>query len=282
MHFLNINQLTSEQILDIFELTDRLRLRKSEPLLADKTMILFFPQTSLRTRVSFEKGISDLGGACITFPPETLDKKEAPGDIVRYLENWGDGIIARIPDLCKLEELSAYASVPVINAMTAHNHPCEIMADLYALRTLRDNYRELTYTFVGPPGNISRTWLEAAQALNLSFHHVCTPGHEMDSGNHPGYTFHTSLDSVLPESDVILTDSLPKDFLTPEYIGAYQITLDRMKQTRPGALLNPCPPFFRNEEVSEEVIASPYFAGFGFKKSLIYLQQAILIYCLSH
>lgn len=95
MHFLNINQLTSEQILDIFELTDRLRLRKSEPLLADKTMILFFPQTSLRTRVSFEKGISDLGGACITFPPETLDKKEAPGDIVRYLENWG---MASLPE----------------------------------------------------------------------------------------------------------------------------------------------------------------------------------------
>lgn len=87
--FLNINQLTSEQILDIFELTDRLRLRQSEPLLEGKTMILFFPETSLRTRVSFEKGIRDLGGACITFPPETLEKKEAPGDIVRYLENWG-------------------------------------------------------------------------------------------------------------------------------------------------------------------------------------------------
>lgn len=167
MHFLNINQFTAEQILDIFELTDRLRLRKSEPLLEGKTMILFFPETSLRTRVSFEKGIRDLGGACIPFPPETLDKKEAPGDIVRYLENWGDGIIVRTPDLCKLKELSAYASVPVINAMTAHNHPCEILADLYALRSLRDNYRELTYTFVGPPGNISRTWLEAAQTESL-------------------------------------------------------------------------------------------------------------------
>ncbi|WP_200905956.1 hypothetical protein [Paenibacillus sp. IHB B 3415] len=123
MHFLDISQLTAEQILEIFELTDQLRYRSPEPLLAGKTMILFFPDTSLRTRISFEKGIRDLGGAYITFPPEALDKKESPGDMIRYLENWGDGIIARYPELSKLEELSAHASIPVINAMTAHNHP---------------------------------------------------------------------------------------------------------------------------------------------------------------
>ncbi|AIQ58349.1 ornithine carbamoyltransferase [Paenibacillus borealis] len=281
MHFLDITHFTSEQILEIFELTDQLRYRTSEPLLQGKTMILFFPDTSLRTRISFEKGIRDLGGEYIMFPPEALEKKETPGDMVRYLENWGDGIIARYPDLSKLEELSAHATIPVINAMTSHNHPCEILADLYALRSTRDNYRDLTYTFVGPAGNISRTWMEAAKVLNLSFNHVCSADQRIDS-DHPNYNFHNDLDSVLPESDVILTDSLPVTCLTQEYIGAYQITLDRMKRTRPGALLNPCPPFFRNEEVSEDVIASPYFAGFGFKKSLIYLQQAILLYCLSH
>lgn len=282
MHFLSINQLSSEQVLEIFALTDRLRLNKPAPLLEGKTMILFFPETSLRTRVSFEKGIRDLGGAYTTFPPETLDKKELPGDVIRYLENWGDGIIARHPDLNKLEALSAYGSIPVINAMTAHNHPCEILADLYALRTLRDDYLKLTYTFVGPAGNIARTWMEAAQVLNLSFHHVCSPGNDMGSVNQRNYTFHTSLDSILQESDVILTDSLPRDFLTPEYLSKYQITLERMKRTRAGAQLCPCPPFYRNEEVSEEVIASPYFAGFGFKHSLLYVQQAILLYCLTH
>ncbi|MEK4328868.1 ornithine carbamoyltransferase [Paenibacillus sp. FSL R7-0312] len=281
MHFLDIGQLTAEQILEIFELTDQLRYRSPEPLLDGKTMILFFPDTSLRTRISFEKGIRDLGGAYITFPPDALDKKESPGDMIRYLENWGDGIIARYPELSKLEELSAHASIPVINAMTAHNHPCEILADLYALRSIRENYRELTYTFIGPAGNISRSWMEAAKALNLSFNHVCTPGNEMGT-NTTNYAFHTSLDSVLPESDVILTDSLPVTCLTQEYLGAYQITLERMRCAKPEAILNPCPPFFRNEEVSEDAIASPYFAGFGFKKSLIYLQQAILIYCLSH
>lgn len=281
MHFLGISQFTLEQITEIFELTDQFRLRTSKPLLQGKTMILFFPDTSLRTRISFEKGIRDLGGEYITFPPESLDKKESTADVIRYLENWGDAIIARYPSLLKLEELATHASIPVINAMTSHNHPCEILADLYAIRTLRGHYRELTYTFVGPAGNISRTWMEAAQVLDFSFNHVCTSGQEMGPDN-PNYKFHTNLDHILPESDILLTDSLPTACLTPEYIGSYQITLERMKRAKPEALLNPCPPFFRNEEVSEDVIASPYFAGFGFKKSLIYLQQAILIYCLTH
>lgn len=281
MHYLDIRHFTSEQIMDIFELTDQLRYRTSQPLLTGKTFILFFPETSLRTRISFEKGIRDLGGQYIMFPPEALDKKEAPGDMIRYLENWGDGLIARHHSYSKLEELAAHASIPVINAMTAHNHPCEILADLYALRTIREHYRELTYTFVGPAGNISRTWMEAAKVLNLSFNHVCTAGSEMGADS-PNYKFHTDLDKILPESDVILTDSLPADCLNQKYIGSYQITLERMKRAKPGALLNPCPPFFRNEEVSDDVIASSYFAGFGFKKSLIYLQQAILVYCLSH
>jgi ornithine carbamoyltransferase len=281
MHFLDIDSFTAGQVNEIFELTDQLRCRASGSLFSGKTFILFFPETSLRTRISFEKGIRDLGGQYITFPPEALDKRETPGDMIRYLENWGDGVIARHPSFSKLEELSAYASIPVINAMTRHNHPCEILADLYALRSLKANYRELTYTFVGPAGNISRTWMEAARVLNLSFNHVCQTGEAMGPGT-SNYTFHTELDKILPDSDIILTDSLSQAFLTEEYIAAYQITLDRMKLARPDALLNPCPPFFRNEEVSEDVIASPYFAGFGFKKSLIYLQQAILVYCLSH
>jgi ornithine carbamoyltransferase len=81
-------------------------------------------------------------------------------------------------------------------------------------------------------------------------------------------------------SDVVLTDSLSSQYLNNEYIDNYQITLSRMKTANKGALLNPCPPFYRNEEVSEGVISSEYFVGHAFKKNLIYIQQAILAYCL--
>jgi ornithine carbamoyltransferase len=84
---------------------------------------------------------------------------------------------------------------------------------------------------------------------------------------------------VLPKSDVILTDSLPEELKIKAYIDNYQITREKMRMAKDGAILHPCPPFFRNEEVSSDAIASEYFVGYEFKKNLLYVQQAILLYC---
>ncbi len=281
MHLLDLESLSSQQINELFQLARHLSTEKPAQLLKDKTFILFFPESSLRTRITFEKGIQDLGGKYMMFPPETLDKREQSSDVIHYLENWADGVVARHSSFTKLAEMSAHSSIPIINAMTARNHPCEILSDLYSISQMRENYRQLTYTFVGPASNISRTWHEMAKVMNLSFNHVCSAGNALgpDTSN---YTYLTNLEDALPESDIILTDSLPGEFKNAEYLNLYQITVDRMKRTRPGALLNPCPPFYRNEEVSAEVINSPYFAGFPFKKNLLYMHQAVLLYCLSN
>jgi ornithine carbamoyltransferase len=135
------------------------------------------------------------------------------------------------------------------------------------------------YTFVGQAGNVARSWRNIAKVMDLSFNHVCSSGNELgeDSLN---YKFHTHLEGILMDSDVILTDSLTSEFRTTEYIRKYQITLERMKLTKQGSMLNPCPPFYRNEEVSEDVICSDYFVGYAFKKNLIHVQQAVILYCL--
>jgi ornithine carbamoyltransferase len=133
------------------------------------------------------------------------------------------------------------------------------------------------YTFVGTANNISRSWMDIARVMDLKFNHICTSGNEIGNRN-LNYQFSTKLE--LTGSDVVLTDSLPSQCLNNDYISKYQITLDRMKLTNKGALFNPCPPFFRNEEVSDEVLCSEYFVGYAFKKNLIYVQQAVLIYCL--
>lgn len=114
--------------------------------------------------------------------------------------------------------------------------------------------------------------------MNLHFNHVCLAGNELSEDNR-NYRFYTDLESVMAESDVILTDSLPAGYRNADYINKYQITLGRMKLTKENAILNPCPPFFRDEEVSDEVISSDYFVGYGFKKNLLYVQQAILLKC---
>jgi ornithine carbamoyltransferase len=144
---------------------------------------------------------------------------------------------------------------------------------------MRRDYQSLTYTFVGENGNIGNTWRIAAEILDLILNHVSTKNNRMKADDH-NYTFTTNLDDVLSSTDVVLTDPLSKEMRIHEYIDKYQITLKRMKQCKNNSILNPCPPFFRGEEVSEDVINSKYFVGYGFKKNLLYVQQSIILYCL--
>lgn len=278
MHLTSIEQLSEKQLLDIFAIVEQLKSNPNGERLRGKTFVLFFPESSIRTRLTFEKGIHDLGGHSILFPPETLNKREALEDVVGYIRNWADGVIVRHPDYRTVEELARHSNIPIINAMTSINHPCEIMTDLYTISKLREDYRSLAYTFVGHAGNISRTWMEIAKVMDLEFNHVCVQDQRLcpDSRN---YRFHTELEPILASSDVVLTDSLPDSLRTRDYYDRYQITLERVTRTKPEALLNPCPPFYRNEEVSEDAIESDYFVGHSFKRDLLYIQQAVMIYC---
>lgn len=275
-HFLSLKDLTQEDISELFDMTDQIKNRDFTGVLEGKTFALFFPNTSIRTRITFEKGIKELGGECILFPPESLNKKEKLSDVVGYLNQWIDGVIIRHPSFEVMNDLAEHAEIPIINAMSSENHPCEIVADLYTIRTMKPNFQELTYTFVGPPGNILNSWIEIAKVLGLTLQHVCSPGNRVckDGQN---YQFWAELEDKLVGSDVVLTDSLPPEYQTEDYIKKYQINLERMRLTNPGAILNPCPPFDRNQEVSENVMQSDYFVGHSFKKNLIYVQQAIII-----
>jgi len=278
MHYLSIKDLNAEAIDKIFMMADKLKESSYKPL-ENKTFVLFFPESSIRTRLSFEKGIKDLGGQCVLFPPATLDKKEALVDVAGYIENWADAIVVRHKDYDRVCELAKGSNIPVINAMTSYNHPCEILSDLYAMSKIREDYRKLNYTFVGGDGNILNSWCIAAEVFDFQLNHVSPEIYKVME-NHKNYCFTTDLDSVLGDSDVILTDPLPKELRNETYYAAYQITSDRMKMCKAGAVLNPCPPCSRGEEVSEDVIASEYFVGYGFKKNLIYVQQAIILFCL--
>ncbi|WP_150265917.1 ornithine carbamoyltransferase [Paenibacillus tepidiphilus] len=280
MHLTDIRTLDAQQIMNIFETADRIAVGRGGPLLAGKCFLLFFPDTSLRTRLTFERGIQELGGSCVLFPPQTLDKQEDLQDVARYAANWADGLVIRHPDDHKLRLLAGHSPIPVINAMSANHHPCEVLSDLYAIRKMREHYKELAYTFVGPPGNVFNSWMEACQVLGLRFNHVCVPDYELGSPG-AGYHFYTGLEEALAKSDVIMTDALPSGLRTPEYIDKYQITVPKLRNSaRLHALVNPCPPFTRGLEIHEDILASPYFVGYGFKQSLLCVQQAILLHCL--
>lgn len=279
MNLISINELSERQVNEILDLATKLKHQDNISVLNGKNFVLFFPESSLRTRITFEKGIKDLGGESILFPPESLDKREKLEDVIQYISNWAEGVIIRHSDFSKVQELSRHSPVPIINAMTSENHPCEILSDLFSISEKKGNYRDLVYTFVGPKSNISRSWKSIAEIMDLKFNQVCIKGFELGTDTR-NYKFHTELEPILSLSDIVLTDSLPNDLSTEKYINQYQITLERMKIANKNAMLNPCPPFFRNEEVSSDAISSDYFVGYEFKKNLLYVQQAIILFCL--
>lgn len=273
-HLVRLTDWTAQDVHHIFRLTDEIGAGQYGEPLKGKTVVMFFPASSIRTRVTFEKGIVQLGGQAILFPSETLDKKEEIRDVCGYLNNWADLVIVRHRDIGLLEKMAEYLTVPLINAMTDVNHPCEILSDLYALSQIRADFRKAKYLFVGRKGNIGLAWKEAADVLGISLEQCCGKGYEMD-----GLKTYDNIDDAVRGKDIVCTDALPQ-----EALGAFekcQVTEEAMMLANAGALLNPCPPFCRGEEVSAGVIDSQYFVGYAFKKHLLTVQQAILLYCLT-
>lgn len=264
----------ADDIYDIFQLTDEVRQGKYQDFLKGKSAILFFPGSSIRTRVTFEKGIYLLGGQPILFSTETLDKKEDLRDVCGYLNHWADIVIARHKDIHLLEKMAEYLEVPVINAMTDVNHPCEMLTDMYALSKIRKDFTKDRFLFVGGKGNIGLAWKEAAQVMGFELEQCCGQGYEMG-----GLMSYNNIYDAVAGKDIVCTDSLPASALTD--FKECQVTTAAMKMANEGAILNPCPPFYLGEEVSKEVMESKYFVGYEFKKYLLEVQQAIMIYCLT-
>lgn len=272
---LRLTDLQSSDIYEIFHIADEIKMGKYTDFLNGKSAVLFFPHSSIRTRVTFEKGIYLFGGQPILFPNDALDKKEDLKDVCGYLNNWADLIIARHKDIQLIEKLARYSKVPVINAMTDSNHPCEILSDMYSLSKIRSNFTDDKYLFCGQSGNIGLAWKEASQVMGFELSQCCGVGYEME-----GVDIYHSIKDAIKGKDIICTDSLPAGVLND--FRDCRVTKEIMDMANKHAVLNPCPPFYRGEEVSDEVIDSEYFVGYGFKKNLLVVQQAVMIWCMTH
>lgn len=272
-NLIRLTDLQESDIYEIFHIADEIGMGKYDGFLNGKSVILFFPAASIRTRVTFEKGIYLLGGQSIRFPSDTLDKKEELRDVFGYLNNWADMVIIRHKDIRLLEEAAVYANVPVINAMTDQNHPCEILADLYSLSKIRENFTCDKYLFCGKNGNIGLAWREASKVIGLELSQCCGAGYEMDDVE----VYH-DIETAVKGKDIICTDSLSAEELN-DFKGC-QVTRKVMDMANKNAVLNPCPPFYRGEEVSDDAIQSEYFVGYAFKKNLLVIQQAVMVWCM--
>ena len=273
-HLIRLSDLTLEDVQAIFRLADEFAAGKHEGCLRYSTVALFMPESSIRTRITFERGIFLMGGQSVRFPPSALDKKENVGDVVAYLSNWVSAVVVRHKDISLLDKMAFDSDIPIINAMTDVNHPCEMLSDVYALSKMVGDVSKLKILFVGACGNIALAWKEAAALFGFELTQSCPSKYAMD-----GVRNIPDLTRAAVGKDVICTDSLSADRLH-DFAG-YQITPEVMKCSG-CRLLNPCPPFYRGEEVSTEVVQDDKygFVGYDFKSCLLEVQQAVLYYLL--
>ena len=272
-HLIRLTDYKASDFFEIFTLSEQIMQGNYNNALKGKSIVLFFPTTSVRTRIAFEKGIYLMGGQSILFPPETLDKKESLKDVCGYLNQWADLIIVRHNKIEVLEEMAKYSTVPIVNAMTDCNHPCEVLSDMFSLSKIRKDFIKDKYLFCGTRGNIGLAWKEASEVMGFELEQCCAKGYEID-----GLVVYNNIMEAISGKDIVCTDSLPKNSL--EEFKQCQVTKQAMAAANKGAVLNPCPPFYRGEEVTEEAIESEFFVGYAFKKYLLDVQQAIMLYCL--
>lgn len=273
-NLIDIKDFSKKEIYEIFDLADKIATGVyRDKTLQGKTIVLFFPESSIRTRVTFEKGIWELGGKTILFPPSALDKRENTEDVIGYLTNWADAVVVRHSDLTLVGNMAEYSDIPIINAMTSQNHPCEIIADMYSLSKICPDFIKRKFLFVGAKGNIGNSWKAASELMGFELEQCCPEGYELENIK----SYH-NLEEAVVGKDIICTDSIPTK--AKEDFKGYQVNLRHMQKANAGALLNPCPPFYRGEEVSKDVIKSDYFVGYKFKRHLLEVQQAIICYLL--
>src|SRR5215510_2777322 len=174
-HFLTIDQFQPREFQDLLSLSQQMRWlpKKTQPL-AGQTVVLFFEKPSLRTRVTFEVAVRRLGGWPVLLgrEDERLGDRESIPDMARNLSLWVDGIVARVFSHTALNELAKFSSVPVVNALSDYEHPCQALADLMTLADVWDSFSTRTVVYVGDWNNVSRSLWKACLLAGLKFRAV--------------------------------------------------------------------------------------------------------------
>lgn len=184
---LHIDDLTADeigQLLDLArELKTRFARRETFRPFENRSLAMIFAKPSARTRVSFETGFAWMGGTAIYLSPQDIEigKREAVKDVARVISRYNDLIMARLFAHAHILELAQYAAVPVINALTDYNHPCQVLADIFTIQEVRGHLKDLKVVYVGDGNNMVHSWLRLAARIPLHFVCACPEGYLPDA-----------------------------------------------------------------------------------------------------
>lgn len=296
---ISIADLAREQVESIFSLARRLKADRKDglphPYLAGKTLAMIFEKPSLRTRVTFEVGMTQLGGSVVYLgPPDIgLGTRETVPDVAQNLSRWVDLIMARTFTHSTILELAQHATVPVINGLSDLLHPCQILADCLTLIEQRGQLDGLKVAFVGDGNNVVNSWINAARKFPFAFALACPAGYEPDA-NVLGHarqdgaqvTITQSVEEAVRDADAVYTDvwtsmgQEQESAIRREAFKAYQVNAAVMTQAKKDALVMHCLPAHRGEEITADVLEGPQSVVLEQSENRLHIQKAIMVWLL--
>ena len=297
-HYVDIQSLSVDQFWALLRLAgelkeERARLGRNAPILAGKSLALLFQKPSLRTRVSFEMGMVQLGGYAFYLSPQEigLGKRESVADVARVLSGYCDGVMARVFDHAHILELAEYSSVPIINGLSDFSHPCQALADVYTVWEDLGTLEGVRLAYVGDgSNNVATSLMAAAGKVGMSVVVVSPAGYQPDpatvAATDADVTVTDDLDGVVG-ADVLYTDvwtSMGQEAETAtrlQVFPPYQLNDALVARTRNADVkVMHCLPAHRGEEITDAVADGAGSLLFPQAHNRLHAQKALLAHLL--
>ncbi len=291
-HFLTLSDLTSQEAIHIIKRATELKqLHKSRTIhesLKNRVLGMIFEKSSTRTRVSFEAGMTQLGGSAIFLSPRDtqLGRGEPIEDSARVLSQMVDAVMIRTFEHEKITKFAQYSSVPVINALTDDYHPCQLLADVQAYTEARGDIKGKTVTWIGDGNNMCNSYINAAMLFDFKLNIACPAGYEpmqslLDEAGDRVTVTH-SVEEATQGAHLVTTDvwaSMGQEEETKIRMAAfkdYQVSPALMDIADKDAVFLHCLPAHRGEEVSEDMLDDPRSVVFEQAGNRLHAQKALL------
>jgi len=292
--FLTIPDFTKEEIQEVFQLASDMKSGKIKPLpLKDKTVACIFYKPSLRTRVSFEVGIGELGGRSLYITGEEigLGERESIYDGAKVLSRLVDMIMIRAFVHEEVEELAKNADIPVINGLTDLLHPCQVMGDMFTILEKKGRVENLVIAYLGDGNNVANSWLNASTRLGFDLR-IGTSRETLPDQNIFQNAQKIGLSQItlthdpkeaIKDADVVYTDiwaSMGQKHLIEqkkEFLKEFQVSEKLLGHAQKDCIVMHCLPANRGEEITDKVMDGPHSVVFDQAENRLHIQKAIMV-----